>query len=489
MAETEETFKEKHLLLSPQLKSPIKPNPILTKLWELLHLLFIGIAVSYGLFGRKKAGTENEVETQSKLDNPQTYLSGFLHFPSIFEDWCENPYESDEKRQIQTWNSQNFNGGPMVFVSRENCVIEDLGKPKSVIDHKPLGLPIRSLRSKTTDRDAPESVKRNESGSDSDKIKNGKFRGLIPIDLEEKFKETVSIPSPLPWGSRSSRMEVREDMNSTSKSHSHSKHISIAESEFDYLKSESFWSPIFSQRNSSMPSKETRDSKIEDLERDKSSCLSASKLRNGFSIGSLSEMNCYGDLKEFSRSIREDPLGGGSFGVDSRKTEVKIKPFQRGKSVRTIRASENRVFEGGKIGEICSNHVEGNEGNTNFDKFGDFSVKESSKLSEKQNEKVQDFAESNGVEDEKDSESEFEKFHVSSGEEEEEEEEEEKEKEEEQEQEEEKEEEEEEFDENFDNDAEFDAFEVDKKAGEFIAKFREQIRLQKIAANKGFSGW
>ncbi|XP_057496667.1 uncharacterized protein LOC130781479 [Actinidia eriantha] len=486
MAEPEESFKKIHLRPSPGLKSPIRPNPrksysvflckslfftlilvaiplfpsqapgfidqtVLTKLWELLHLLFIGIAVSYGLFGRKKSGTENEVETQSKSveiqsksDNLQTYLSGFLHFPSVFEDGIENPYGSDEKRQIQTWNSQYFQGEPMVFASQENCVLEDLGKPKSVMDHKPLSLPIRSLRSKTTDRDAPESVKRNESTSDSDKIKNGKFRGLIPINLEEKFKETVSIPSPVPWGSKSRRMEVRENMNSTSKSHSHSKHISNGESEFDYLKSEAFWSPIFSQ-TSSMPSQEIRDSKMEDVERGKSSCRSASKLRNGFSIGSFSEMKCDGNLKEFSRSMREDLLG-----VDSRKIEVKVKSLRRGKSVRTIRVSENRVFEGRTMGETCSDHVEDSEGKTYRDEFDDFSLNESSKLSEQKNEKVQDFADSNGVEDEKDSESESEKFELIE---------------------------------------EVDAFKVDKKAGEFIAKFRERIRLQKIAANKGFSGW
>ncbi|GFS35563.1 hydroxyproline-rich glycoprotein family protein [Actinidia rufa] len=338
MAEPEESFKKNHLLPSPGLKSPIRPNPppefinqtVLTKLWELLHLLFIGIAVSYGLFGRKKSGTENEVETQSK------------------------------------------SGEPMVFVSRENCVLEDLGKPKSVMDHKPLSLPIRSLRSKTTDRDAPESVKRNESTSDSDKIKNGKFRGLIPINLEEKFKETVSIPSPVPWGSKSRRMEVRENMNSTSKSHSHSKHISNGESEFDYLKSEAFWSPIFSQ-TSSMPSQEIRDSKMEDVERGKSSCWLALKLRNGFSIGSFSEMKCDGNLKEFSRSMRDDPLG-----VDSRKIEVKVKSLRRGKSVRTIRVSENLVFEVGQWERLVPI------------------------MRRTKNEKVQDFADSNGVEDEKD---------------------------------------------------------------------------------------
>ncbi|THG16221.1 uncharacterized protein LOC114273770 [Camellia sinensis] len=535
---------------------------ILTKFWELLHLLVIGIVVSYGLFGRKNTQPNNE--NQLNFDDSKAYLSGILYVPSIFEDgyerydekrtiqaWnngigssvldelnnprsnifqngLENPFGSDEKRVSQTWNSQYyFQGESMPFVSRENCLLDEWGKPKSFNDNKPLNLPVRSLRSRIVDHDTLESIKENGSISDSkgscknyDKIRddskggcensenfgNGtEFRGLAPINLDEKFKETV---------------EVREDHMSSVKPPSHSRPLSVGGFEFDHLKSQSFWSPIFSQTNSmpSPPKKvspDVRYSKIEDLEREKSSCclsLLPDSLRNGeasslatnarrFSIGSLSEMNvernCEDKLKGFSKSMREDSLGKRKFEVDSLKGKF-VKPLQRGKSVRTIRASEH-CLETRKMAEIYSDHVDDKFEAMSMENSGrrarlgqprrqnleDLSLKQSkSSSSSSSSSKLSNCAETNVVEPEKDPDSDFESFQVSSDEG----------GEEEKEEEEKEEKEEEELDAKLDqlsnaNDAELDLdSEVDKKASEFIAKFREQIRLQKIASTKGFSG-
>ncbi|XP_058213471.1 uncharacterized protein LOC131325293 [Rhododendron vialii] len=567
---------------------------ILTKLWELLHLLFIGIAVSYGLFGRKNAEIDREI--QPKLDSSQTYLSGISHISSIFDNVYENPYGSDEKRMIQNRNTRDlenglenpygfdekimiqteksqhlesewrkprslnfqkdletafmdekkvsetecclyFNSESIVFVSQENSVLDEWGeKPKGEIYYKPLGLPVRSLRSRIVDHDIPEYLKGNGSGSDSkgsskDSGKIG-FRGLTPINLDQKFKETVSLTSSS-GDSRSYRSEVREDKISSNT------FVSVGKSESDHINSHSFWSPIFSQTSpkpSPWCSKEIPDSEDEGLEGngDESSVTmrtrgfsigSMSEMKpqrkcdpcpkeiqgsekeglegireessvtmktRGFSIGSLSEMKVQRKrdekLKGFSKSKREEPMGRGNWGVESWKTEEKpkspVKPFLRGKSVRTIRASEN-VLEGPKMGDIYLDHLEGKVGKkTSCDKFesrqnlDNFPRKQRSKLSKHHNGERREYVQTNEVESEVDSESEFEKFQVSSedeeaqseianG----------------------KEEEEEAAaaaaQSEIANGEELDPNEVDKKAGEFIAKFREQIRLQKIASIKG----
>ncbi|KAA8515861.1 hypothetical protein F0562_019040 [Nyssa sinensis] len=137
----------------------------------------------------------------------------------------------------------------------------------------------------------------------------------------------------------------------------------------------------------------------------------------------------FGDnLKDLSK--REDPLGRGKSDVDSFSSEMKhtipAKSLSRGKSVRTIRASKH-VVETMKTGEIHPNHIDGKAGKR--------------------------------LESEKDSESEFDNFQLSSDE--------------------------EETKSDIISDAELGPSEVDRKAGEFIAKFREQIRLQRIASIRG----
>ncbi|KAL6965086.1 hypothetical protein U1Q18_036144 [Sarracenia purpurea var. burkii] len=470
------------LPLFPSQPPEFIPQTKFAKLWELLHLLFFGIAVSYGLFGRKNAEKNNEI--QSRLENPQPYLSGILHISSIFEDGFENPYGFDEKITIQnrdhrenesvavlangssvigkprsllyqngldleipsgsneknvsqTWNSQCFfQGESPAFVYRENCaMLDEWGKPKST----------RNLRSRISDNDTPEteSVMGNRSsgsmGSCQNSDRNGKFRGLTPVNLEEKFRETLALPSPIPWRSRSSRMEVRE-RKSTVKSPSHSRPRSVGEFEFNHLKSESFWSPIYSQTNPipspnkklspppSTISTEVQSSKLENLNRLSSSCW-------------------------YSPQASQPP-----------------KPLPRGKSVRRIRTGEH-VW---KMEEICSDHVEDKEGKS-CDKFEAissmedskkkggqipdvFSLEKSSELSKHENGEIEEFAAIDPDASEKDPGREFEKFHVSS----------------------EEEGEEKKAQSETAIDSELDPGEVDRKADEFIAKFRQQIKLQRI---------
>ncbi|XWS32417.1 hypothetical protein CRYUN_Cryun23aG0157800 [Craigia yunnanensis] len=103
---------------------------ILNKFWELLHLMFIAIAVSYGLFGRRNVDNGN-------LDDSQLYVSVMFHVSSILEDGFdhsmyysgqgkagffnakngsfENPYDENV---LQAWSSKYFQREPWSLKSR-----------------------------------------------------------------------------------------------------------------------------------------------------------------------------------------------------------------------------------------------------------------------------------------------------------------------------------------------------------------------------------
>ncbi|XP_047180880.1 uncharacterized protein LOC124847429 [Vigna umbellata] len=121
---------------------------LLTINWELLHLLFVGVAISYGLFSRRNHEAEKE-NNHSKFDTAQTLVSKFLQVSSFFEDEAENPPESDETK-VQTWSNQHRRNEPVVVVAPP---LKKLSSFDDQSGDKPLLLPIRSLKSRLSDDD------------------------------------------------------------------------------------------------------------------------------------------------------------------------------------------------------------------------------------------------------------------------------------------------------------------------------------------------
>ncbi|PON97724.1 hydroxyproline-rich glycoprotein family protein [Trema orientale] len=200
---------------------------LLTRSWELLHLLFVGIAISYGLFSRKNDDTEKENDksnSNSKFENAQSYVSRFLQVSSVFDDESlENPSGSDENK-VQTWSSQYYrNEPPVVVVAQESSVLDKNGGTGSRTGERgrPLLLPVRSLKSRIPE---PENgvvsgsvVSRSDSKTGSRRFSSGsnrEFAGLGCDKVEEKLKESVVLPSPIPWRSRSGRLEMKEEVES-----------------------------------------------------------------------------------------------------------------------------------------------------------------------------------------------------------------------------------------------------------------------------------
>ncbi|XP_011047616.1 PREDICTED: serine/arginine repetitive matrix protein 1-like, partial [Populus euphratica] len=218
------------LLLFPSQAPEFLIQTLNSRGWEFLHLVFVGIAVSYGLFSKRNDETETKINNNnpSRFDNAQSYVSAFLQVSSVFDDEVDSPPESEETK-VQTWSNQYYRNDPVVVVAEQNSALDkEQRAPSSRIGEKPLLLPVRSLKSRLIDADVDETGKEyaggsasiNRSNSDSgskifssnsSKNKSGEFGGSNCQELEEKLKENFVLPSPIPWRSRSGRMEMKEE--------------------------------------------------------------------------------------------------------------------------------------------------------------------------------------------------------------------------------------------------------------------------------------
>ncbi|KAK3195162.1 hypothetical protein Dsin_026472 [Dipteronia sinensis] len=240
-----------------------------TKLWELVHLLFIGVAVSYGLFCRRNVDADVETHTTND-DDSESYVSRVFRVSSIFEDGFDNSCGYGEKNMYQTlysenfkaseslvdtstgnsamseqkkigsfnselgfeyssgfgannvsqaWNSQYFQGESEIVVAQPDCSINRYGESGSMMDHKSLNLPIRSLRSGDRNfSDGSESNSPSLGSSNSPCVGiDNEFGYMDPTNLENRFDETDSF-SPIPWRSRSERMEFGENVGANATS-------------------------------------------------------------------------------------------------------------------------------------------------------------------------------------------------------------------------------------------------------------------------------
>ncbi|KAG2676346.1 hypothetical protein I3843_12G048900 [Carya illinoinensis] len=218
---------------------------VLTRSWELLHLIFVGIAVSYGIFSRRNDETEKE-NNSSKFDYA-SYVSRFLEVSPVFDDEVESSSGNGiDENKVQTWSSQYRRNEPVVVVAQEHSVLDE----QRTTGEKPLLLPVRSLKlrmpdpgvfksefSGTTSGSISRSNSRPTSkrfSGNSNKSRNGELVGLDHQKLEEKLMDNVVLSSPVPWQSRSGRMETKEEVDSPTL---FDLPPSMAESEFDRFQS------------------------------------------------------------------------------------------------------------------------------------------------------------------------------------------------------------------------------------------------------------
>ncbi|KAL0866180.1 hypothetical protein Bca101_045298 [Brassica carinata] len=233
---------------------------VLTKFWELIHLLFVGIAVAYGLFSRRSVESSVDSRMRSRVvdESSLSYVSSFFPVSSVFnEDSCD--FRSDESRmvhvsargsvavvneleqslseygkvnQVQAWNSQYYQGRSKVVVARPAYGLD------GHVVHQPLGLPVRSLRSGLRDNAAPED-------SSCDEAVNEEAEESLADQYIDEFMAAPSSPPIVPWHSRPEMMAMGDNYLSNFQP------LSVDETHYGTLESRSSQSTVSSSSSSS----------------------------------------------------------------------------------------------------------------------------------------------------------------------------------------------------------------------------------------------
>ncbi|KAL5223991.1 hypothetical protein ABZP36_010630 [Zizania latifolia] len=192
------------VLLLPLLPSPQAPaglagrgEAFLAKAWELLHLLFIGIAVSYGLFSRRNdAGRRPDDEKDvaapaAAAAKPDAgYVSQMLQDSLVFDDGGGDEVLDSPGAKLRSWSALHHPDEPVVMVATGG------GGRSHAADAQqaPLSLPVRTLKPQA-DSNAGYS--------------HGEPRARPRRNSQDTAgaHETV-LPSPIPWRSRSGRFDA-----------------------------------------------------------------------------------------------------------------------------------------------------------------------------------------------------------------------------------------------------------------------------------------
>ncbi|KAG8092567.1 hypothetical protein GUJ93_ZPchr0012g18975 [Zizania palustris] len=190
------------LVPSPQVPAGLagRGEAFLAKAWELLHLLFVGIAVSYGLFGRRndagrRADDEKDVAAAAAAAaaaKPDAgYVSQMLHDSLVFDDGGGDEVLDSPGAKVRSWSALHHPDEPVVMVATGG------GGRSHAADAQqaPMSLPVRTLKPQQVDSNAGYS--------------HGEPRARPRRNSQDTAgaHETV-LPSPIPWRSRSGRFDA-----------------------------------------------------------------------------------------------------------------------------------------------------------------------------------------------------------------------------------------------------------------------------------------
>uniref|UniRef100_A0A0D9W7V2 Uncharacterized protein n=1 Tax=Leersia perrieri TaxID=77586 RepID=A0A0D9W7V2_9ORYZ len=136
---------------------PLLPTSQTPRIWELPHILLLGLIISYGVFGQRNADSEVAAVAAAKAvddeyQSVESYVSQIMQGPLVFEENDVVAGEDDDvtavgKEGVQAWSSQYFPDDPLV-------VVADTNTGKGDESEKPLLLPVRKLKPAATEESA-----------------------------------------------------------------------------------------------------------------------------------------------------------------------------------------------------------------------------------------------------------------------------------------------------------------------------------------------
>ncbi|RLN43474.1 glycoprotein [Panicum miliaceum] len=183
----------------------------LAKACELLHLLFVGIAVSYGLFSRKNSADDGRAGVaaaeKDAAAGPEPAKADARYAWRMFRDSIA-PFDDEEEEEVlpdsppggggrekmKSWSALHRPEDPVVVVSNGGG-----GRNGHASNTQaPLSLPVRTLK--------PQSAQDASAGAGQTPRARPR-RGSQDPATGGGRDETV-LPSPIPWRSRSGRLDA-----------------------------------------------------------------------------------------------------------------------------------------------------------------------------------------------------------------------------------------------------------------------------------------
>ncbi|XP_015691974.1 uncharacterized protein LOC102701168 [Oryza brachyantha] len=128
---------------------PLLPTNQAPRIWELPHILLLGLIISYGVFGQRNADAEVAAVSAKTVDDEsvESYVSQMMQGPLVFDQENDGG-EADGagKEGIQAWSSKYFPDDPLVVVADADTGSNTV---KGDVNDKPLLLPVRKLKPAT----------------------------------------------------------------------------------------------------------------------------------------------------------------------------------------------------------------------------------------------------------------------------------------------------------------------------------------------------
>ncbi|OEL28459.1 hypothetical protein BAE44_0010520 [Dichanthelium oligosanthes] len=184
----------------------------LAKACELLHLLFVGIAVSYGLFSRKNSADDGRTgvaaaAAKDAAAGPEPAKADARYAWRMFRDSIA-PFDDDDEEELpdsplpggggrekmRSWSALHRPEDPVVVVS--NGGGERSGH--AVDRQAPLSLPVRTLK--------PQSAR--DASAGGGETPHARPRRGSQDSATGGIRDETVLPSPIPWRSRSGRLDA-----------------------------------------------------------------------------------------------------------------------------------------------------------------------------------------------------------------------------------------------------------------------------------------